>query len=318
MPFKPFTILLLLLAPFISFSQKSIETYYDYNWHETFADHARFYSIARNTDSDWYKQVFYINLKKLQMVGLFEDKETTIRNGTFYWVYPDNKFKTIGRYVHNKKEGLWLDYYSDGSLEDSTVYHDDHPIGVSLSWYQNGFAKDSMNMNENGNGVFVSWFDNGLPSSAGRIIDFNKHHGQWQYFHKNGKVSAIEVYDQDTLKAKQNFDESGNQTDTTNRDREARFPGGEKAWSKYLSGQLKFPSNMELLNSEQAVVVVSATINEEGKVIAAEVTVPFHPVFDEIALNAVKKSPPWLPAIEHNRKVYYHLTEAVTFEQSFQ
>lgn len=253
------------------------------------------------------------------MVGLYEDKENKIRNGTFYLVYPNNKFQTIGKYVHNKKEGVWLDYYSDGSMKDSMNYQDGHQVGISLSWYGNGAGEDSMNVEENGNGVYVSWFDNGQPSSAGRYTAFTSRHGKWQYFHKNGKLSAIELYDHDTLKSKQYFDETGNYLpDTTSHDRDAEFPGGDKAWSKYLSKELYFPSNLELSNSDFAVVVISGIINEEGKVLEAEVTVPFQTRFDEIALDAVKKSPNWLPAIEHNRKVRYRFRQAVSFSQSFQ
>ncbi|MEO9145014.1 MAG: energy transducer TonB [Ginsengibacter sp.] len=59
-----------------------------------------------------------------------------------------------------------------------------------------------------------------------------------------------------------------------------------------------------------------AIVNEDGQIINAEVTVPLHPEFDKIALEAVKNSPKWLPAISQNRKVYSKLRETVTFLQS--
>ena len=64
-------------------------------------------------------------------------------------------------------------------------------------------------MDDKRSGVEVSWFDNGQPSSAGKFSEF-KQHGQWQYFHKNGQISSIEIYDHDSLKNKQYFDENGN------------------------------------------------------------------------------------------------------------
>jgi hypothetical protein len=251
------------------------------------------------------------------MIGLYEDKENRLKNGTFYLFFPNGNIESVGKYIHNKKEGRWLSFYFNGALKDSFNYKNDNLVNVSTSWYMNGFAKDSLNIDENGNGVEVSWFDNGQPSAAGRFVEFTKQHGQWQYFHKNGKLSSVEVYDHGKQINKQYFDENGNSTDTASNDKEAEFPGGEKAWSKFLSNHLHFPANLELLNSDHVVVVVSGIIDEEGKVIDAEVTIPFQPQFDDIALKAITKSPKWLPAIEHNRKVYYNFTQPIWFGQSY-
>ena len=222
-------LLFFLLATFasgISYSQKTVETYYDYKWRKCLVDDARFYSIARNTDSGWYKADYFINMKKLQMAGLYEDKENTIRNGTFYWFYPDGTLKVVGKYIHNKKEGVWLNYFQDKSLKDSLNYKDGSPTGISLGWYDNGEARDSLNVDSNGKGVYVSWFDNGNPSSAGKYIEFDKQQGRWQYFHKNGKLSSLEIYDHDVLKDKNYFDGNGNpMMDTTSNDSDAKFAG---------------------------------------------------------------------------------------------
>jgi antitoxin component YwqK of YwqJK toxin-antitoxin module len=137
-------LLFFLIATFvsaISYSQKTIEAYYDYKWRECLVDDARFYSISRNTDSGWYKADYFINLKKLQMAGLYEDKQNTIRNGTFYWFYPNSTLKSVGKYINNKKTGVWLDYFQDKSLKDSLNFKDGNSAGISLGWYNNGAAR---------------------------------------------------------------------------------------------------------------------------------------------------------------------------------
>jgi antitoxin component YwqK of YwqJK toxin-antitoxin module len=301
-----------------SYSQKFIERYFDHNWKETVsADQARFYSLAENKDSGWLRRDYYINLKKVQMLGLYKDKENKIKNGTFYWLYPSGVFKQVGKYTDNMKEGIWMSFYDNGVMADSANYKNGFPLGISLSWYRDGTMRDSLNVNESGNGVYVSWFDNGQPSSAGRYIEFDKQHGRWQYFHKNGKISSVELYDRGMLKGKQYFDEGGRSIDTTSNDKVAEFPDGNKGWQKYLSKNLHFPPNTEIANSHFAFVVISGIINEEGKVAHAEVSVPFNSEFDEIALKAVKNSPAWLPAISHNRKVYYYFSQSVMFSQSY-
>ncbi|MGI8582838.1 MAG: toxin-antitoxin system YwqK family antitoxin [Chitinophagaceae bacterium] len=83
------------------------------------------------------------------MAGLYEDKENTISNGTFYWFYSNGTLKSVGRYVHNKKDGVWLNYFQDKSLKDSSNYKDGNLIG-SLGWYSNGFMRDSLNVDSYG------------------------------------------------------------------------------------------------------------------------------------------------------------------------
>ncbi|MEO5783321.1 MAG: energy transducer TonB [Ginsengibacter sp.] len=315
-----YKLIFLLIFTFLhfqnSFSQKFIEKFYDENWKEEFSsDGARFYSITTKTDSGWYTSDYFLTINKLQMLGLYEDAENKIKNGTFYWFFPDGKVKAIGKYDNNLKVGTWLDYYRNGSLQDSLNYNNGNLKGISLSWYLDGSAKDSFNINEKGSGVYVSWFDNGQPSSAGRYVGFINQHGRWNYYHKNGNISAAELYDNGILKEKQYFDVNGTLADTTFHDAKAEFPGGNKGWSKYLSRELYFPGNLYFKNSYTAGIVVTGTINEDGKVIDAEVSVPLHPEFDKIALNAVKKSPKWIPAISHNRRVYSHFTQLVKFNQ---
>ncbi len=300
-----------------SYSQKTTERYYDYKWRPCMLEDARFYSIIKNTDTGWYRTDIFINLKKIQMAGLYEDKENTISNGTFYWFYSNGTLKSVGRYVHNKKDGVWLNYFQDKSLKDSSNYKDGNLMG-SLGWYSNGFMRDSLNVDSYGNGVYVSWFDNGNPSSAGKYVDYNKQNGMWQYFHKNGKLSSAEVYERNILKDKKYYTENGGaMTDTTSRDSDAYFAGGDKAWSKFLSKNLHFPSNYEIQNNHEITNVVSGTITDEGNIIEIEVTVPVSYVFDKVALDALKNSPKWIPAVSHNRKVYDTFSQAVNFSQSY-
>jgi Gram-negative bacterial TonB protein C-terminal len=106
-------------------------------------------------------------------------------------------------------------------------------------------------------------------------------------------------------------------SDTTSNDSDVQFTGGEKAWNKYLTKNLHFPSGYEFKTGYQAVVVVTGTINEEGKVIDVEVSAPLYPAFDKIALEALKDSPKWVPAVSHNRKVYDTFSLAINFSQSY-
>lgn len=309
-------ILLASIQGFAVFAQKT-EKFYDYQWKATDGPHARFYSIVERTDSGYHRLNYYVHDMSLQMDGWFEDSACKIRSGKFTYAYPDKILESTGRYLHNKKQGLWLVYHSNGMMADSAVYNNGFPVGASMAWYNNGTVSDSSVYNVDGSGVKVGWFDNGNPSYAGRFASGYKAYGKWQFFHKNGKISAIELYDHDSLLNKQYFDETGQPvTDTMNKDRNPSFVGGNKAWIKYLDSHVYFPTDYRIENSDEAVLVITFTIDEDGKTKDAFVSTPFYPPFEKIALGAIHGSPKWQPAMNHNRRVSAVYHQSVGFSQA--
>ena len=85
---------------------------------------------------------------------------------------------------------------------------------------------------------------------------------------------------------------------------------------KYLTKHAYFPNGFQIVNSDAVVVIVTAMIDENGKVNNAYVSAPFHPAFDEIALKAMRLAPDWKPAIEHHRKIKSYVSQPITFQQS--
>lgn len=314
---RPLLIAMLFLLAVASAHSQKIERYFTFDWHDTTAANARFYSVMEKTDSGWHRKDYFLHSLALQMEGLYEDSACKIPSGSFHFFHATRIVSSMGAYRHGKKQGIWLSFYSNGMIKDSIVYEMGNPVGTSLSWHRNGYLSDSAYYNPDGSGVGVSWFDNGNPSAAGRYAAGYKKYGRWQYLYKQGRVSAIELYDQQgKLKGRQYADEQGAPIDdTTNKARPAEFTGGPKAWAKYLGKALYFPDQYKFTNGDQAAVIVDATIDEEGKVVDAEVSVPFYPAFDKIALDAIRKSPNWIPAFSHNRKIKSEIRQPVIFSQ---
>lgn len=305
---------LLLLGGLSTFAQKPGK-FYDYRWKETDVAHARFYSVMQKTDSGWYCQDYYLRGPSLQMEGWYEDSSQKIKNGRFSFIYPDKRVESGGRYLHNKKQGLWLTYHPNGMMADSTVYEQGNPVGTSMAWYSDGSISDSSVYQADGSGVHVDWFLNGNPSSAGMLTTGYRRHGKWQFFHSNGKISAIELYDHGKLVDKNYFDETGQPMDTTNNDRGAKYKGSDAAWLKYLDQHLEWPAGYRITKTDEAVVEISLTVDEDGKILDPYVSIPFYPPFEKAALDVIARSPKWVPAISHNRRVRAHFRQAVTFKQ---
>jgi hypothetical protein len=314
---KP-TLLLLILASGMTghVSAQKTTKYYDFSWKETDVSHARFVSIVERTDSGWHRLDYFVQGPTLQMEGWYEDSAEKVGTGKFTWGYPDNKLKMTGRYLHGKRQGLWLVYHPNGMMADSVFYDAGNPIGTELRWFRDGTPSDSSVNNPDGSAVEVSWFDNGNPSSAGRYSGGHKMNGRWQFFHDNGKLSAIELYDNGKLQQKQYFDENGQaMIDTITKDKEAMFTGGINAWLKYLGNHLHFPSNYTITNGDEAAVVLTFTVDTDGTVKDAYISVPFHAPFEKEALYTVLHSPKWQPAIDHNRHVESVMVQPVIFRQ---
>jgi antitoxin component YwqK of YwqJK toxin-antitoxin module len=308
----PFLFLLVSIATFAQQTQK----FYDYNWKECDVSMARFVAIIKKTDSGWHRSDYFLHSKKLQMDGTYSDEACEKENGKFYYYHANGVLEKVGNYVNDKKDGLWLEYHTNGMMSDSTTYKNGKIIGTSIGWYANGYPKDSSVVNEDGTNVSVEWFDDGNVSSAGRFNANEKRIGKWQFFHKNGRMSALETYENGKVVDKQNFTETGEMViDTATVYKNASFKGGINAWQKYLYKGLYFPERYTIVNSDKAVVVVSFVIDEEGNVTDVFASTPFHPDFDKIAVEQIKSSPKWLPAVSHNRKVKHYLRQPVIFSQ---
>ena len=308
-------ILSVLTVFYIQAYAQHYELYYDYMWRPCEPATARFFTTLDKKDSRWERKDYFIHERSLQMQGSYTDTSCKIAQGPFVYYYPNKMMQRQGNYKNGKRDGLWLEYYPDGMMQDSITYIMGNKTGTSFSWHSNGYVQDSAVWNSDGSGVEVSWFDNGMPASAGRYSAGYKQSGKWQYFYKSGKLSAWEVYNDGLLINKQYFDEDGGTVDTANKDHVAEFPGGVKAWQKYLSKNLYFPTQYKFENADKAVVVVSAIISEDGSVTDVQINTPLYPAFDNIALKVIKQSPKWQPAVQHNRHVKYRVLQPVYFSQ---
>jgi len=316
LPQNKFLLTILLVCFLTQLYAQKTQKFYDYKMQECDRQSARFLSIVAKVDSGYCKKIYYVRERKLQMLGYFKDSLLQIKNGKFHYYHSNGFPKTFGRYVNGKKEGLWYGFHDNRIMSDSTVYEHDNQIGGSLSWYPNGQLSDSVYTNEDGSGTCISWFDNGTLSSKGQYSEGHKQHGLWKYYHQNGKISAEEIYFESYLTDKKYYDENGMQlTGALNNDRIAMFPGGDKGWRKYIDNHIFFPPEYKIINGDAATIVVSFTVNEQGIVENVFTSTGFDLNFDQIAIDAINKSPRWLPAIEHNRKVKCIFNQIVNFHQ---
>lgn len=315
-PVRELTLLALLAAALCQ--AQTTEHWYDYNWKPCEPAMARFYGTLEKTDSGWYRKDYFLRSghPSLQMEGLFEDEACTIQNGEARYYYPNGRLQSAGRRINGRREGICISYHSNGMMYDSAYWHDDLPQGIRYRWHRNGYLADSLHYHGDGTRTEVTWWDNGALASAG-IVRNEQLQGKWKFWHPNGQLAAEEVYDNGKVISKTYYNEDGSpHPDTATASREAVFAkGGMDGWRRYLENKVNWPVRYKLENTNTVTVGVQFCVNEEGKVVEVEMAVPFDPVFDEEAMEIIRKSPPWLPGLWHNIRVKAWRRQPLTFQQ---
>ncbi len=273
------------------------------------------YAIQIKENDHWKKVVFDYADEKPIYGAYYSDAACTQFDGPFSAFNKENKVREKGRYLNNKKTGVWLRYADDGKVTDSAFYKNGFIYGLALTWHPNGTVHDSLVFEDNGNGACRSYWSDGQPKGSGNFAN-GKKEGLWTYNHKNG-VRCQEVnYQADSALAYTCYDEKGDiQTKDCIYEKEASFKGGEKGWLKYLTGKL---STARLPKAYYDGTIYGTTyiqfiIDTDGKVTDVKVVNPIDPELDEIAKNIIRQSPRWEVAVQYNRKVNAYRKQPVTF-----
>jgi len=98
---------------------------------------------------------------------------------------------------------------------------------------------------------------------------------------------------------------------------EAKFPGGNSAWQKYLERNLN--SNVPVDNGAPPAnytVIVSFLVDKQGNI--SEVQALNDPGYGtaQEAVRVIKKGPAWTPAVQNGRNVIYRQKQSITFQVS--
>ena len=93
---------------------------------------------------------------------------------------------------------------------------------------------------------------------------------------------------------------------------DATFPGGPGAWTKYVSRAVQGYID-EFSESDYGTCMVKFIVDKTGKVSHVEATTMKNTKLAEIAINAIRKGPDWIPAQQNGRLVNAYRFQPVTF-----
>nr|WP_314897849.1 hypothetical protein [uncultured Flavobacterium sp.] len=315
--FKNRKIYLILCIALLSIQAKAQKTekFYNHKWKECKVNEAMYYSITQKIDSGYLHKDYLIRERKPLHSLVCKDSLCKMKNGEYVQFYPNGKLVTKGIFKLNKKEGTWLSYHYNGKMKDSVFYSNGNPIGKCLSWHPNGFQRDSIYNYADKSGVIVRWFDNGNPDFYGRFTEGNKQSGKWNFFHKNGKISAIEIYSDSKLIESKYYDENGLLMSNSTKDASVEFPKGNEAFTKYILDYVhkSSPNGFDIINTDKVTIIANFDIDENGKTENIYICTPIDDKIDSLLVKAIQNSPQWIPGTNHNRKVKQNNNLPFTF-----
>ena len=229
---------------------------------------------------------------RLMLSSVFLDSTLTIYNGFFQSYHKNSKIEKTGNYKMDKEEGLWTKNDSLGRNIDSSFYNAGKKMSsIKLFYWENGRVKyreviDSIADTYNG----LDYDGNGVIN---RQFVFKGQLGEETTF-KNGNITKDSLY--------------------TREEKEAEFPGGAKAWIKYLQENLN-PNVGFKKKIKPGVyqVIIKFIIDKDGTVTDIQPETSFGFGLENEAVRIIKKSGRWIPAKQFGRYVNAYRRQPITY-----
>jgi antitoxin component YwqK of YwqJK toxin-antitoxin module len=248
----------------------------------------------------------------MAMEAWYKDEDCKIPHGPETWYHSNKVLKSTGKYANGVKEGTWLVYGEGGGMIDSATYANGKLVGIRLRWNAEGIQYDSTNFDGKGNGVQVSWYNEGVVSSSGYWISDTLKKGRWNYYFPNGKQKATEDYVEGKRIAASCYDSAGNRLpDGECVESEAQF---KKNWAQYMAKTLN--ANVAANNGAPTgkhTVIIQFVIDKDGSISDIKRMTNFGYGMEEEVERVIKTAPQWIPAKRFGQPVKAYRLQPITF-----
>jgi antitoxin component YwqK of YwqJK toxin-antitoxin module len=276
------TILIYLVTYFISlpcFSQTKYVYYFDANLKTT--DKSKSVSTGSGTiENSLLKLYVSDNLTKQPvLIAFFTDSSLAVKQGLFQSFFKSGLKESEGNYENNIENGCWKKWDSTGHLIDSTIY--DH-----------GKKMDITHFSYNKNGSLSQYGFEDIKNDTAHYISYND---------SGKKISEVSFVGQKGIVTR--YNDNTIQTDTvfTRKGISASYPGGDVAWTKYISDRLIRNYNKLIRDQQTGTCWVRFMIDTDGKIRNVQATTMQGSTLAKIAVDIISNGPKWKPAMLHGR-----------------
>jgi TonB family protein len=226
--------------------------------------------------------------------------------------------------LHAQKETTYVYYNAlwKPTVKDSAAFY------TRQYWLQNLLHKETFRADSNIAIMAGSYLDSAAKTEQGFFTRYRSGiirdsifydkgvRKEGWFFYSNGRkkayfhATAPDVYD-----VQRGWDEEGKEITPFVFARPAIFPGGDSAWKNYLVQGLVTNQPAEYVEGKiSGVVWVQFSILQDGTVSDVRVrTSSGHEVLDKHAMEVIRNSPKWIPAIQFNKNVRFFQKQALTY-----
>lgn len=219
--------------------------------------------------------------KNLVILEHFKDSSLQISDGLFASYYDDKSKEWEGNYSEGKQDGLWKQSDKQGRTIDSSIYDNGEKIMTA------NFTYYSLN-----DGVEILRIDSLKTGKVTQIV-----------FDENRKIvsrtSFKEDEDPDMVFTKVEI--------------EASFPGGPASWQRYVTKVIQQYID-QFTDKDYGTCIVRFIVDKTGKISNVEAITMKGTKLSEIAVDAIKKGPNWVPAQQNGRFVNAYRLQPVTLQ----
>ncbi len=108
-----------------------------------------------------------------------------------FWIIYQNdgsKIQEKGLYKNNKKNGVWINFYSNGNTKSKITYNNGSPSGYATFFYENGKISEQGNwQKDHWVGPYKYYYESGQLSYDWNYDTSGKRTGEQIYYHANGE-----------------------------------------------------------------------------------------------------------------------------------
>ena len=151
--------------------------------------------------------------------------------------YKDDQKVEEGKYLDNKKEGIWKEFFPNNNLKNKLTFENNRPNGYAIMYHENGkISEEGLWKNNRWVGSYKLYYDNGQVAQEFKFNTSGKREGPQKYYYENGELMIEgdwkegkeggiikEYYENGDLKAEKNFND-GNIDPATTKTYEPKTP----------------------------------------------------------------------------------------------
>ena len=160
-------------------------------------------------------------------------------------------------------------------------------------------------------GRYFEYATNGQLTIFGSYLN-NEKDGDWRTYNDSGKVIKMLKYANDSIVEIVDLDKKDSPTTSYPDEKEASFPGGLKAWAKYLTKELG-KDNAAEKSFHGGKVWINFVIETDGSIKELFVSKSVEFALDEASLQIIQASPKWNAAFQNGKNVKAYRVQPLTF-----